>query len=109
MIVAWHEVPGKLAERIRPVGYGMISVLNRIRSSRPIRYRTPRARYSLLAGQRAILWTIASHHTVPYGTGSGVDFTQALRARLLSFSPSGTKAGRSHKKPGRTESSGQNW
>ena len=71
MIVAWHEVPGKLAERIRPVGYGMISVLNRIRSSRPIRYRTPRARYSLLADLRAILWAIASHHTVPYGTGSG--------------------------------------
>ena len=40
MMVAWHEVPGKRAERIRPVGYGVIGVLSSIPSSRTnaIRY-----------------------------------------------------------------------
>ena len=42
------------------------------------------------------------HHTVPYGTDPPWNGFQALRARLRSFSPSGTKASTSHAKPGRT-------
>jgi hypothetical protein len=119
MIVAWHEVPGKLAERIRPVGYGMISVLNRIRSSRPnqISYG---ARVFFSVGRstsNTLDHSFASHRTLrdgirgrlypgtscqvafaDYGAPEARDLhDQTLRSRrrpcgvgLLSFSPSGT-------------------
>ena len=74
MMVAWHEMPGKSPEMIRPVGNGMID---------------GRARRFVLNGGRSV----ARHnHTVPSGTGFSRRLFQAFHARLSSGSPSGANA-----------------
>jgi len=85
MMVARHEMPGKSAEMIRPVGNGLID---------------RRGRRFVLNGGRSV----ARHdHTVPFlrrrpgyggqaGTGFSTPLFQAFHARLPSCSPSGTNA-----------------
>ena len=71
MMVAWHEVPGKRAERIRPVGYGVIGVLSSIPSS-----RTHAIRYDVCAlscvmrfdREYSIENSASSHRTLRDGT-----------------------------------------
>jgi hypothetical protein len=63
MIVAWHEVPGK---------------------NHPPRELS--RRYDQVPVHAC------ANQTVPYGTALGVALPQALRARLRSHRPSGTKA-----------------
>jgi hypothetical protein len=72
MMVAWHEMPGKQAGRVRPVGNGMI------RRFRP--YPSP----------KTIERPIQPNHTVLSGTGFPVSPYQAFYAWLPSFGPSGT-------------------
>jgi len=71
-MVARHEMPGKSAEMIRPVGNGVID---------------RRGRRSALNGGRS-----ATRHdrTVPYGTGFLTSLFQAFHASLPSYRPSGT-------------------
>jgi hypothetical protein len=71
-MVARHEMPGKSAEMIRPVGNGLID---------------RRGRRFVLNGGRSV----ARHdHTVPYGTGFSTPLFQAFHAWLPSYHPSGT-------------------
>ena len=85
MKVAWHEVPGKAAiwdpsrrERFDRVHYAPV-------------FPAPG---ELVSFGRASLnckpWR-QTLHTVPYGTGLAIARVQALRARLPSFSPCGTR------------------
>jgi hypothetical protein len=72
-MVAWHEMPGKRANMIRPVGKGVI-----------------------LGGAGCSSRTIIERpaqpdHTVPYGTGLSTTRYQAFHARLPSFHPSGIR------------------
>src|ERR1700678_3687074 len=71
MKVAWHVVPGKLAVTIRPVGNGMS-------------WAIPLAHHQRLTN----LTAKRSYRTLR----DGITFArfQAFRARLPSFSPSGT-------------------
>jgi hypothetical protein len=66
-------MPGSQAERIRPVGNGMIGVLSVIPSSGPMGFCKTGALYSLLRHwTRNTLRRIAFYHTVPYGTDPGL-------------------------------------
>jgi hypothetical protein len=77
LMVAWHEVPGKVR----------ITIPSRRERCDLRLYRQP-----YLAGTAlAICEPGPTHQTVPYGTGSLSDVFQALRARPPSCSPSGTK------------------
>lgn len=81
MIVAWHEVPGKVCTTNRPVGYGVIGWLVRVRI---------RARCFITHPRKGVNTTESpSYRTLRDGTLS--HWFQALRARLISSSPCGTK------------------
>ena len=72
-MVAWHEVPGKTASKIRPGGNGVISCATFRPSSKGNNTR------------------LSIDHTVPYGTGASLPLFQAFHAWLPSFRPSGTQ------------------
>ena len=75
-IVAWHEVPGKASSKEPFRRYGMIG----------------RKTFSIDSCIRAYTPYTRKNHTVPYGTDLlGWHLSQALRARLRSHCPSGTK------------------
>jgi hypothetical protein len=92
MIVARHEVPGKASpQKNRPVGYGPIG-----RSNPMVLLEAERQIFKFELGSFILRHRIGArtctHHTVPYGTALlGVVVFQALRARLRSPCPSGTK------------------
>jgi hypothetical protein len=72
MMVARHEMPGKQAETIRPVGHGMIRDFQH--------YPTP----------KTMEREVQPDHTVPSGTGFSMARFQAFHAWLPSLGPSGT-------------------
>ena len=72
MMVAWHEMPGKQAGTIRPVGNGMIR------------------RFRQYSSPKTIERSVQPDHTVPSGTGFPIPRYQAFHARLLSFDSYGT-------------------
>ena len=72
MKIAWHEVPGMHASMI-PSGRA--------------RYDKGGAEFLCYRGEKP--WDL--NHAVPYGTDLGIARIQALRARLPSLGPSGTK------------------
>jgi hypothetical protein len=85
MKVARHEVPGIDPTKIRPEGYGLNSV-SRFHIGRPFpNLHTAKKTMGTEAAVRVV------DHIVPYGTDPCVRISQALRARLRSCSPSGTK------------------
>jgi len=71
-MVARHEMPGKQAKTVRPVGNGLI------RGARPY------------PSSKTLERPFQPDHTVPYGTGFWVPRFQAFHAWLPSFRPSGT-------------------
>jgi hypothetical protein len=84
MIVAWHEVAGK-CRLGRPVG----------NSAKDFASATPAKKSSQKPPGvclKDIFYVAEPYHTVPYGTDHGVARIQALRARLLSPVPYGTKS-----------------
>jgi hypothetical protein len=72
-MVARHEMPGKQAETVRPVGNGVIP------GARPY------------PSSKTLERPLQPDHTVPYGTGFSVPRFQAFHAWLPSFRPSGTR------------------
>ncbi|HXM03877.1 MAG TPA: hypothetical protein VN939_14800 [Chthoniobacterales bacterium] len=95
MKVAWHEVPGRVVSLVRPVGHGMIRsgrmpLLSKDGVHTSVQKPSRPARHALSPAPNWIQ-TEARNHTVPYGTDFSRDHFQALRARLPSSSPFGTR------------------
>ena len=86
MIVAWHEMPGHCPRRSRPVGYGLIVIAAGLPSRKGVSFRL-----KTTGAFEERHYIRGASHTAPYGMDRyGTDF-HALRARLLSCRPSGTK------------------
>ena len=95
-IVAWHEVPGTAPPKSRPVGYGLIRAGVRTDSigSDEIsntKYIASLKKHGTHLRRKIPLGLAAPDHTVPDGTVLSRTLSKALRARLRSCCPSGTK------------------